>query len=315
MLYSLEPLTALQKARIRAAIGRDAFCVDRASLANSDGLRAATAVICRDRDNVLELLEICPALEFIFVVSAGVEKLPFDALRRRGVIVCNAGGVNAEIMSVYVMAYVLAWNAHILENFHNQTRRFWKKFQTVESLEHKRMLIVGAGKVGRLLAQRAKAFGIECVGVRRRVEHKDALFSDMISLDDARTNASEFEFVVSLLPVTASTVGFFDLDFFRKMSRDAIFINISRSSVVRTQDLLRALEGNLIAGAVVDVFDSEPLGAGSEMWNCPQLLITPHSAGRLKDFMDRAIDCFCVNYRAYLAGDALPNKVDLQAGY
>ena len=315
MLYSLEPLTDQQNSCIRAAIGIGAVCVERSSLAKNVGLRDATAVICRDRDNVSQLLDICEKLKFLFVVSAGVEKLPFEALRRRGVIVCNAGGVNAEIMAVYVMAYVLACNARVIENFQNQEKRFWKKFQTVESLQGKRMLIVGAGKVGHMVAQRAGVFGIECIGVRRHVVKNEDGFKDMISLDEARSRAGEFDFVISLLPVTTSTRGYFDLDFFSRMANNAVFINISRASVVKTADLISALENNLIAGAVVDVFDSEPLEADSDMWNCPHLLISPHSAGRLPDFMDQAIDCFCRNYTAYLDGDALPNKVDLYAEY
>lgn len=314
-IYSLEPLTARQQSLISDRCGEkfvasshDGFFIDDI---NYDDV---TCIICRDRDDVQSVLSKCRKLKFLFVVSVGVEKLPFAQLRDRDITVCNVGGINAEIMSQYVMAYLLAESAKVIENHRNQVNHIWKKYQTVEDVSHKVAMIFGAGRVGCLLARKLKAFGVKCVGVKRVVRPmKD--FDAVVDLDDARDAIATADYVISLLPVTPLTRGYFDKSLFSLMKNDATFVNISRSSVVKMSDLYASLRAGEIKSAVVDVFDTEPLTADDDIWDIPNLVITPHSSGRLKNFMDEAVDLFCINYSMFMGGRNPPNKINLQIGY
>lgn len=315
-IYSLEPLTDNQQTLISARLGSAVVILPRDvdSLRKSSECRNVEVLICRDRDNIDAVLDCCPQMKFLYIVSVGVEKLPFDKLIARGIVVCNARGVNAEIMAQYVMAYILADATRLHENSRNQVMHRWKKFQCVNPLKGKKLLIVGAGTVGQLIFKRAVVFGVECVGVKRR----SACFDDrmgIISLDAVPGVIGNFDYIVNLLPLTPNTRKFFNLSTFMQMKKSAVFINISRAGVVDTSDLVVSLSEGTIAGAVLDVFDSEPLDADSDLWDVPNLIITPHSSGRLENYIDASMKCFCDNYEEYMRHGTFPNMVNLDAGY
>lgn len=315
-IYSLEPLSASQQSLIYDRLGCTVVILPRDVdlFCKSVECQNVEVLICRDRDDIDSVLNYCPRLKFLYVVSVGVEKLPFGKLMGRGVVVCNAKGVNAEIMAQYAMAYILADATRLHENSRNQVMHRWKKFQCVDPLKGKKLLIVGAGTVGQLIFKRAVVFGVDCVGVKRR----SACFDDrmgIISLDAVSGVIGSSDYIVNLLPLTPDTRKFFNLSIFRQMKKSAVFINISRAGVVDTDDLVISLSEGIIASAVLDVFDSEPLDADSDLWNVPNLIITPHSSGRLENYIDASMKCFCDNYEAYLQRGTCPNKVDLDAGY
>jgi len=314
-IYSLEPLTSRQWAHIAESCD-EPFVESRresffSSVTNYDDV---TCLICRDRDNVQAVLDRCRNLKFLFVVSVGVERLPFGELKNRQVVVCNVAGVNAEIMSQYVMAYILAQSARVVENHMNQINHVWKRYQTVADVSGKNALIFGAGRVGCLLARKLNAFGIKCIGVKRRpcpVEN----FDKVVGLPAAVSVIPQADYVVSLLPVTSLTRGYFNESIFSQMKKSAIFVNISRAAVVNMRDLCHALEKGGIGRAIIDVFESEPLMESDAIWDVRNLVITPHSSGRLEDFLDVAIECFCKNYKSYSVSGSAPNIIDLEAGY
>lgn len=314
-LYSIEPLSESQVELIKSSTGETVTCVDRASFLDVREEHAkVSALICRDRDNVSKIIELCPNLVFLYIVSAGVEKLPFDLLKKKNIVVCNAGGVNAEIMSQYAIAYILAQSARVCENLDNQRNHRWKKFQCVDDLAEKTLLIIGAGKVGAMLARKASAFGMRIVGIKNNVCSVPG-FDKVVGLMSLNEELPKADFVICTIPLTPLTKGLFDAKRFSLMKPSATFINISRGGVVDESSLVNALQTNIIRSAVLDVFDKEPLPPDSPLWNCRGLFVTPHSSGRLECFMDAAIAQFVTNFNAYCSGDPLPNKVDLVNGY
>ena len=123
------------------------------------------------------------------------------------------------------------------------------------------------------------------------------------------------DFVVSCLPHTKETHHLFNMARFRKMKASAIFINIGRGGLVHEKDLIVALRKKIISGAALDVTEVEPLPARSPLWSMPNVIITPHHSAMSEYTMDRAIDRFCLNLKAFLVGDRLPNLVDKKLGY
>lgn len=315
IVYSIEPVSKESSDLIERELDCHYCYIERINFPKRTDIHGnITALICRDRDAVSEIIDYCPSLKFLFIVSTGVEKLPFRKLLERGIVVANTGGLNAPIMSEYAMAYILSQSARVCENLKNQIKGIWKKFQCVDSLENRNLLIVGAGRTGRLLAQKAKAFSMNVVGIKKHVSKQD-YFDQIDSLENIDFHLGLADFVVLTIPTTPETKQMFDYERFKKMKKNAVFINISRGALVNQDELIKALKDELIGCAILDVFEEEPLSPSSEMWLLDNLIITPHSSGRLSDFMDKAIRCFVDNMKAFAINAPLPNKVDLNAGY
>lgn len=315
-IYSFEPLTAKQVSYIESLPNCKVCLLDRHNyIEECRNHRDMEILVCRDRDNILDVLNECRKLKFIFIVSTGVEKLPFKTLRDRSVIVSNTGGVNCRIMSEYAIGAVLAHSTRVYENMLNQSKHYWKKYQCVDSVEGKVLLLVGAGRTGKLISKIGRILGMECRGIKRDISKGSENFDHISTLEDLDEELSIADYVVCTLPLTDATRNLFDINRFQKMKKEAIFINISRGKLVVQGDLVKALRRGIIAGAILDVYEKEPLCPDDDLWDVPNLHLTPHSSGRLEDFMDRAIECCALNLSAYLGGKTIPNLIDLENEY
>lgn len=314
-IHSIEPLSQNQSDAILRqtsaslqVIARDTF------FEQTDVHPLIETLICRDRDQVSDIIKHCPNLRLIFIVSTGIEKLPFTKLLQHNVRVANTGGINAPIMSEYAMAYILSQSARVCENLDNQRQHQWKKFQCVNSLFGQNLLIVGAGRTGQLLANKAKAFGMNITGVKK---HPSPLanFDRIITLAELDETLPWADYIVCSIPLTPETTGLFNSHTFSLMKSTTTFINISRGGHVIQSDLIEALTESRIHSAILDVYDQEPVPSDSPLWDIPNLYMTPHSSGRLENFMDNAIQYFIFNYQAYISGMPMPNEIKLNEGY
>jgi phosphoglycerate dehydrogenase-like enzyme len=126
---------------------------------------------------------------------------------------------------------------------------------------------------------------------------------------------SECDYVVLTLPLTSATRGLVNEALLRAMKPSAFLVNVSRGGVVDESALVKALKKGWIAGAGLDVFETEPLAEDSPLWSMNNVLISPHVSGFTPHYDERAVDLFCANLGRYLAGEPLINLVDRQAGY
>ena len=314
VVFSIEPLSDWQKEYVEKHAMCKVVLLDRENAMTSKPLFDVEVLIARDRDNVEHLMDNFPNLKFLFIVSTGVEKLPFKRLDDANIYVANTGGINSEIMSQYAIAYILADSARVCENFSNQEKHYWKPYQCVDSLEGKTILIVGVGRTGKLIAHKARALGMNCLGVKKHpIESPE--FEKMVRLEQMEQLLPQADYVVCCLPLTPETKDVFAKGLFERMKSTAMFINLSRGKCVNIKDLVRALSEGVIKRAVLDVFPTEPIDADSELWDVPNLWITPHSSGRLENFMDEAMKYFVDNYIAFINNTKLPNEVNLKNGY
>lgn len=310
---TLELLSEEANQIILDRLGLPVEYIDRSQL-SSLKVNESTVLICRDRDNWNDIFRVFPFLRFVFILSAGVEKLPFDELLKRNIVVTNPGGINAPIMSEYAMGIILSHSIRLVENLNNKISHFWKKFQCVDSLSNQKLLIVGAGRTGQLLAHKAKAFGMNVIGVKKHICELPN-FDEIVTISDIKRVLPLSDFVVCTIPLTDDTRGLFNGSLFECMKQTSYFINISRSRIVVTDDLVKSLKNGTICGACLDVFDKEPLDENDELWNVPNLIITPHSSGRLEKFTDKTIPYFIKNVKAFVSGTVIPNKVNLYERY
>ena len=316
IIHTLEPLSSSLIEEVTKTTGDDIVILDRHSFPTElEICNSIKYLIARDRDSISDILDICPNMNFLFIVSTGIENLPFSKLIARQVTVCNTGGINSTIMSEYVMAYILSHSVRIRENLENQQKHFWKKFQCVDSLRDKTLLVIGAGRTGQKIAEKSKVFGMKTIGIKNHIS-KVPHFDEVSNLESLDKYLQESDYVVCTIPLTPQTEGLFDYSKFIQMKSTAIFVNISRGKIVNQSDIKRALANGLLSAAVLDVYETEPIASDDDLWDTPNLIMTPHSSGRLENFMDVAIsDYFIPNFQAFINGNVLLNKVNLHDGY
>ena len=178
------------------------------------------------------------------------------------------------------------------------------------------MTILGFGTIGQEVARRAHAFGMHVTGIRRRMDQPAPPFVDRLvgaaQLDEA-LRASDV--LVISAPFVAETDRLIRAEQLALLNRGAVLINVARAKIVDEPALLAALDSGQLGGAVLDVFEREPLDPASPLWALPNVIISPHSAGVRPDHWSAVIDLFGDNLIRFQSGEPLRNLVNPHAGY
>jgi phosphoglycerate dehydrogenase-like enzyme len=229
--------------------------------------------------------------------------------------------VQAIPMAEQVMAGLLALARRLDLTIVAQQERRWIQEQLGEVdrpwvLHGKSMTIVGLGSIGLAVAERAHAFGMRITAVRRRPERPAPSYIEGVvgtdRLDEALRGA---DVAVIAAPSVAATTRLIGPKQLAMLNRGAILVNVGRAQIVDTAAMIDALESGRLGGAVLDVFDKEPLDPSSPLWSMPNVIITPHSAGFRANHWEDVADLFADNVRRFQLGRPLLNVVDLVAGY
>jgi phosphoglycerate dehydrogenase-like enzyme len=241
---------------------------------------------------------------------AGVEPL-LDRSLRRDYLLTNARGVFGALMSEYVFAYMLAHERRLLEKYRSQQERRWDPAPP-GSLRGKQIGLLGVGTIGAALAKTAKHFGMRVNGFTRTSESSadvDAYFHG----EDRTAFARDLDYLVCVAPNTAKTRRLVDAVFLAALPSRAVFINPGRGSVVDEAALADALRERRIAGAVLDVFEREPLAPDHVFWTLPNVRITSHTAAL--SFPPDIAPIFIDNYVRFTTGQPLRYQVDFAEEY
>jgi len=249
-------------------------------------------------------------LRWVQAMWAGVERL-LDSSLRRDYTLTNARGIFGGLMSEYVFGYLLMHERNVMEHYASQLKRRWEPAPT-GTLRDKQIGLLGVGSIGAHLAETAKHFGMSVRGYTRASETSPDVDSYYHG-EDLLEFAKELDFLVSVLPNTSETRQLVDKSVFDVMSPQAIFVNVGRGSAVNESALVEALQSKRIAGAVLDVFQTEPLPENSPLWNLPNVFITYHTSARTVPTDMTSI--FIENYMRYLHGKELKYIVDFKLGY
>lgn len=260
-------------------------------------------------------ISILPRIRWLHSFSAGVDKILTPEVAHSSVVLTNSSGIHATPIAEHIMALCLMFARGFVKAAHAQQKAEWKKDNTLRELRDSRVLIVGLGAIGRETARLAHQFGARVDATSRSGKDKPDFVERLEKAEQLDALLPEADFVVITLPGTPETEHIFNASKFALMKQSAVLINIGRGSIVHEADLIDALQEGVIAGAGLDVFEKEPLPAESPLWHMENVVVTPHHSGLSHRYMDRAIERFCDNLRAYLAGDPLPNEVDKRLGY
>ncbi len=258
-----------------------------------------------------QALPALTGLRWMQATWAGVEPL-LDPALRRDYVLTNACGVFGGLMSEYVFGYLIARERRILERYASQKENRWDTTPP-GSLRGKRLGLLGVGSIGAALARTAKHFGMRVHGFTRQSEGCPDVDEYFHGHDALAAFAGDLDYLVCVMPNTAGTRRLVDDALLRALPLRAVLVNPGRGSVVDTIALADALQAGRLAGAVLDVFDEEPLPSDHILWRTPHVIITSHTAA-LSIPRDIAA-VFVDNYGRLLRGEPLRCRVDFQRGY
>jgi phosphoglycerate dehydrogenase-like enzyme len=251
-----------------------------------------------------------PHVSWVQSTWAGVEPLLNPSLRRDYVLT-NARGVFGDLMSEYVLGYILVHERRVLEKYAAQQQRKWDPMPP-GTLRGKQIGLLGVGSIGAALARTAKHFGMRVKGYTRGSEgcpDVDIYFHG----SDRTAFAADLDYLVCVLPNTNETKHLVDRALLDALPARAVFINPGRGSVVDEAALAEALQSGRLAGAVLDVFQQEPLPPDHVFWRTPNVIITSHTAA-LSAPEDIA-PVFIDNYERVRSGAPLKYRVEFDRGY
>lgn len=216
-------------------------------------------------------------LKFIQLTSAGFDRVDMDYVKEHGIEIYNARGVYSIPMAEFALSGILQIIKQSKFFYENQKAHIWEKSRTLGELAGKTAVIAGAGNIGTQVAKRLKAFDVTVVGIDITTD-KRPYFDNIQLLENLDEQIKTADIVVLTLPLTDETREMFNKSKFDLMKDGAIFVNIARGQLVAEDDLIDALKRKKLSGAVLDVFDTEPLDENSPIWDMDNVIITPHNS-------------------------------------
>jgi len=300
-------LTRQQFPDLRVLSANDAASLER-QLADADVILASASRF------PVHLLDKARRLRWFQSTSAGVESILPIRNRIGNLVVTNARGVHGELIADFVMAGMSMMHWDFPRFLREQSRKEWHT-RCVPPISERTLGVVGLGSVGAAIARRGKSAGMRVIGSKRDVT-KPVPGVDRLFPPDGLAELLQFsDFVVLAVPQVAETTKLIGREQLQLMRRTAFIVNIARGSVIAENELIKALEAGIIAGALLDVFEREPLPAESPLWTMPNVIVTPHVAGYPSDYPARVFEIFADNMQRFLENKPLCNLVDLTRGY
>ena len=216
------------------------------------------------------------SLRYIQLTSAGFDRVPMDYVQAQGIAIYNARGVYSIPMAEFAISGVLQLYKQSKFFYENQKRSVWEKHRGLLELYGKTVCIVGCGNVGTECAKRFSIFGCKVIGVDLFLR-EDVAYEKMYALESLDEALSQSDVVVLTLPLTEETRYMINEQRFAKMKNGSVLVNIARGAVVDEQALLNVIDEKLL-GAVLDVFEEEPLSLDKPLWQKENVILTPHNS-------------------------------------
>ncbi len=249
----------------------------------------------------------------VWIANGGAGVDHFGTWDPSRVTVTNAAGVAADMMAEYVLGGLLHFTLDIPGLMADKNLRRWPA-RKMNPLKGKTLLIIGLGHTGRSIAARAKAFGMYVVGTRaspRPMKNVD----EVHAADQLDMLLSRADFIAVSTPLTEKTRGLLGATRLARVKQGGVLADVSRGGVVDQSALLSELKEGRLAGAVLDVFEQEPLPSDHPLWEAPDVIISPHCSSVYEGWEAASFDLFLKNLALWRAGEQLFNVVDPAKGY
>jgi phosphoglycerate dehydrogenase-like enzyme len=255
-----------------------------------------------------DLPAIAPRLRLVQSCSAGTDQYDRDVLRQAGIRLASGQGCNANAVSEHAIAQILALLRRLPEARDNQAKRHWRGMmgdfaRREDEAGGKTAIVVGTGRIGGRIARLCKALGMRVIGVRRDPTQGVDGADEVHGFRDLPRLAPRADFLVLACPLTDETRNLVDAAVLAAMKPTARVVNVARGRVVDEPALVAALREGRIGGAALDVTADEPLPQDSPLWDMPQVLITPHTAGETHSYEDNVLDMMMENIERLWRGE------------
>jgi phosphoglycerate dehydrogenase-like enzyme len=247
------------------------------------------------------ILKHAAKLKWVQALGTGVDGIIDQPLLPAHVIITNIRGIHGEAVSEAAIAGMLALGRRLPESIRNQDQRKWVRWPT-KLVDRKTVGIYGIGLIAEALAPRCKALGMTVIGftsTKRTVAGFDRMHlrSELIAVADT------LDFLVLLVPFSEETRNVIDARVFAAMKRGSYFVNLARGGIVDEDALMEALDSGQLAGAALDVFQTEPLPPAHPLWSMKNVIVTPHLGGFCDTYAERALPAIEHNMECFLRGD------------
>lgn len=316
LIVTINELTPEQVAAIRAAAERRGFQAEFFDTAAEAKAEAADAEIIFG--NAPGLAKRAAKLRWLCTPSAGVNQFAGpDAFAAPDVLLTNSSGAYGVTISEHIVMVTLEVMRRQGEYSAIVARREWYNDLPVRSIYGCRAALLGTGDIGQETARRLRGFcPARIVGVNRSGGNPDGLFDEVFTIDRLDEVLPETDLIILSLPGTPQTRNLLDAARLGELPDGAIIVNVGRGNSIDEAALERELRAGRLSAAL-DVFGTEPLPPDATLWDCPNLLITPHSAGKmtLAHTAGRIVEMFLADFERYCDGLPLLQRVDMTRGY
>jgi phosphoglycerate dehydrogenase-like enzyme len=266
------------------------------------------------RDALSANWELTSRLRWLHIGGVGVDWSLFPELGESNVTVTNSQGVFDTTLPEYLLSLMLALVKDLPGTLRAQDRQEWQH-RLQEPLAGSRAVIVGAGSIGRSSGRMLRALGVEVTLVGRSERDGQPGEGRIRAAADLPKLLPDSDWLIAITPLTEATRGLIGAAELASLPPRARLVNIGRGPVVDEAALVAALSGGSLAGAALDVFEREPLPEDSPLWSMPNVIVSPHIGGDVRETPADFARVFLANLARYQAGEPLHNVVDKQLGY
>jgi phosphoglycerate dehydrogenase-like enzyme len=296
----VDPHAEIYRDRLAAEFPALRFALAPAAAALPADVSDVAALICFGVDLKEDFFRAATGLKWIQCLATGVDHLVRQPALEPEIVITSGRGIHGAPMREMVVYLMMGASRDVRrlaadQKAHVWDRRFWSL------LYGKTAVIVGVGVIGGATAQLLKAFGMRVIGVTRTPRSVEG-FDEMIPTGRLPEAAARADYLINILPATKDNLLLFDGKVFAAMKPTAYYISAGRGPTVDEPALIAALREGRIAGAGLDVFQTEPLPADSPFWDLPNVFITPHLGGYIVEYEELILPLIVDNMRLFLSG-------------
>ena len=270
-------------------------------------IKDADVILCNKSSMSEKNLSGAKKLKYIGLFATGYNNVDLEYTRKKGITVCNAGSYSTEAVAQHVFAFILHYYNTISRYDEFVKNKGWintnkfSPFMEMKELFGKTLGIIGYGSIGQKVAVIANAFGMNVLAYSRRAL-KEKIQSDEVTYATVDEILGKSDIVTIHCPLNKDSKKMCNKEFFTKMKKDSLFINTSRGGVVNQEDLMWALNNNVIQYAALDVIEKEPMPEDCKLIETKNLVITPHAAWAPLETRERLIKIVSKNLQKWVAG-------------
>lgn len=238
-------------------------------------------------------------LKYIQLTSVGYDRVPLQYIYEHNIFINNAGDIYSIPISEYVIGSILQLYKKFDYFYDCKKTKIWKKDRNIEEINGKIITIVGCGNICKEITKRLKGFEVLIYGIDRKHKKIDGI-KEIFFEDSLKDLLKISDIVILTMPFTKENYNFFNSSKMKMMKKNSMLINVSRGGILDYDALIVSLKKGNIKYAVLDVFKEEPLNFNSELWNCENVIITPHNAFISNNNVDRLHKLVIENFEKWM---------------